>query len=129
MEHRSPKPGVGGSSPSWPASRGVVGIAWSCEEWPWLTQRGQKRSQRPNPGAASQPAWLANALGWAPRKIKEGRAFLSEVRAELKKVTWPSLTEVYSTTVVVIATTVFFGFYLWLLDLGFSRALSHVLKG
>jgi preprotein translocase subunit SecE len=81
------------------------------------------------PGASSQPAWLANAVGWAPRKIKEGRTFLSEVRTELKKVTWPSWTEVQSTTIVVIATTVFFGFYLWLLDLGFSRALSHLLKG
>jgi preprotein translocase subunit SecE len=80
-------------------------------------------------GASSQPAWLANGIGWAPRKIKEGRAFLSEVRAELKKVTWPSFTEVQTTTVVVIATTVFFGFYLWLLDLGFSRVLSHLLKG
>ena len=80
-------------------------------------------------GTSSQPAWLANAFGWGPRKIKEGRDFLSEVRAELKKVTWPSQKEVYSTTIVVIGTTVFFGFYLWLLDLGFSRVLSHLLKG
>ena len=49
--------------------------------------------------------------------------------AELKKVTWPSCTEVQSTTIVVIATTVFFGFYLWLLDLGFSRVLSHASQG
>jgi preprotein translocase subunit SecE len=81
------------------------------------------------PGGSSRLAWLANALGFGPRKIKEGRDFLSEVRSELKKVTWPSFTEVQSTTIVVIATTVFFGFYLWLLDLGFSRALSHLLKG
>ena len=80
-------------------------------------------------GALSQPAWLANALGWGPGKLKEGRAFLTEVRAELKKVTWPSMPEVQSTTIVVIGTTVFFGFYLWLLDLGFSQVLSHVLKG
>ena len=79
-------------------------------------------------GAASQPAWLANGIGWAPRKIKEGRAFLSEVRAELKKVTWPGRKEVYATTLVVMATTVFFGFYLWGLDLVFSRVLSQVLK-
>jgi len=84
---------------------------------------------KPESGASSQPAWFANALGFVPRKIKEGRDFLSEVRAELKKVTWPSQKEVYSTTIVVIGTTVFFGFYLWLLDLGFSRVLSHVLKG
>ena len=75
------------------------------------------------------PAWLANGMGFGPRKIKEGRDFLTEVRAELKKVTWPSFTEVQSTTIVVIGTTVFFGFYLWLLDLGFSRVLSHLLKG
>ena len=71
---------------------------------------------------------VASALGWLPRKFAELRAFLIEVRAELKKVTWPSRKEVYSTTLVVMATTVFFGFYLWGLDLVFSRVLSQVLK-
>ena len=42
--------------------------------------------------------------------------------------TWPSRKEVYQTTLVVIGTSVFFGFYLWALDLGFSRVLSLVLK-
>jgi preprotein translocase subunit SecE len=67
-------------------------------------------------------------IGWVPRKIAEGRAFLTEVRTELKKVTWPSRAEVQSTTLVVIATSIFFGFYLWGLDLVFSRILSLVLK-
>ncbi|OFV89155.1 MAG: preprotein translocase subunit SecE [Acidobacteria bacterium RBG_16_70_10] len=60
--------------------------------------------------------------------MAEGRAFLAEVRGELKKVSWPSRKEVYSTTLVVIATSIFFGFYLWGLDLVFSRVLSLVLK-
>ena len=68
------------------------------------------------------------AVCWLPRKIAEGRAFLAEVRGELKKVSWPSRKEVYSTTLVVIATSIFFGFYLWGLDLVFSRVLSLVLK-
>jgi preprotein translocase subunit SecE len=76
-----------------------------------------------------QPAWLSNAVGFLPRKFAETKSFLAEVRSELKKVTWPSQKEVYATTIVVIGTTVFFGFYLWLLDLGFSRVLSRVLKG
>jgi preprotein translocase subunit SecE len=71
---------------------------------------------------------LAEALGWLPRKVREGRAFLTEVRAELRKVTWPSRKEVYSTTLVVIATSIFFGFYLWGLDLVFSRVLAVVLR-
>jgi preprotein translocase subunit SecE len=80
-------------------------------------------------GAGSQlPAWLSTPLGWGPQKFTELKAFLSDVRSELKKVTWPAWSEVYSTTVVVVATTIFFGFYLWSLDLGFSRVLSQVLK-
>ena len=71
---------------------------------------------------------ITGALGWPARKLAEARSFLSEVRTELRKVTWPSRKEVYQTTLVVIATSIFFGFYLWALDLGFSRVLSLVLK-
>ena len=49
-------------------------------------------------------------------RIERARVFLSEVRNELKRVTWPSQKEVYATTVVVIATSVFFGLYLFALD-------------
>jgi preprotein translocase subunit SecE len=77
---------------------------------------------------AQPSAGLAGAVQWLPRKVGEGRSFLSEVRAELKKVTWPGRQEVYSTTLVVVATSIFFGFYLWGLDLALSRVLSFVLK-
>ena len=72
--------------------------------------------------------FVTQALDWLPSKWRELRAFVAEVRAELKKVSWPGRQEVYSTTLVVMATTVFFGFYLWGLDLVFSRILSHFLK-
>ena len=49
-------------------------------------------------------------------RIERARLFLSEVRNELKRVTWPSQKEVYATTVVVILTSVFFGIYLFALD-------------
>ncbi len=71
---------------------------------------------------------MPGVIGWVPRKVAEARGFLTEVRTELKKVTWPSRQEVRSTTLVVIATSIFFGFYLWGLDLIFSRVLSLVLK-
>jgi len=51
--------------------------------------------------------------------------FLKDTRAELKKVTWPSRNEVYSTTIVVIVATVFFGFYLFFMDVIFSWLISH----
>jgi preprotein translocase subunit SecE len=49
-------------------------------------------------------------------RFERARLFLSEVRNELKRVTWPSRKEVYATTVVVILTSAFFGLYLFLLD-------------
>jgi len=52
--------------------------------------------------------------------------FLKEVKAELRKVTWPSKNEVRSTTIVVILATIFFGFYLFFMDLIFSWVISHI---
>ena len=86
-----------------------------------------EKAARVEEGKAA-PGGLAGALGWPARKLGEARAFLTEVRSELKKVTWPGRKEVYSTTLVVIGTSIFFGFYLWGLDIVFSRALSVVFK-
>jgi preprotein translocase subunit SecE len=52
--------------------------------------------------------------------------FLKDVRSELKKVTWPARPEVINTTIVVIAATIFFGFYLFLMDVIFSWVISQI---
>ena len=52
--------------------------------------------------------------------------FLKDVKSELKKVTWPARAEVYSTTIVVIAATIFFGFYLFLMDVVFSWVIGKI---
>jgi len=52
--------------------------------------------------------------------------FLKEVRAEVKKVSWPSRNEVYSTTLVVIIAMVFFGVYLYFMDAIFSWVLLKI---
>ena len=79
--------------------------------------------------SAGPPNWVSGPLGWAPRKLNELKTFFVEVRSELKKVTWPSKNEVYSTTIVVILTTVFFGFYLYGLDIAFSWLMRRVMGG
>src|SRR5438093_13346863 len=48
-------------------------------------------------------------------RLERARLFLSEVRNELKRVTWPGSKEVYATTVVVILVSVFSGVYLFVL--------------
>jgi preprotein translocase subunit SecE len=66
----------------------------------------------------------AVSLGWWTR----GREFLTEVRNEMKRVTWPSRKEVYATTVVVILTSMFFGLYLFGVDLLLSAAMQRVFQ-
>jgi preprotein translocase subunit SecE len=60
--------------------------------------------------------------GWWARS----RRFLSEVRNEMGRVTWPNQKEVYATTIVVILFSVVMGIYLWVVDLGLSKGLGWV---
>jgi len=60
--------------------------------------------------------------GWFGR----ARQFLTEVRAELSRVTWPTRREVYATTLVVIVISVIIGLYLYLVDLSLSALVAWV---
>jgi preprotein translocase subunit SecE len=65
---------------------------------------------------------MSQKVRWYKRLVP----FLREVRADVKKVTWPSKNEVYSTTIVVILSTIFFGFYLYIMDLIFSYVVQQI---
>ncbi len=60
--------------------------------------------------------------------VSNTREFLHDVRVEMKQVTWPSREDVYATTWVVVATVAFFGFFLWLVDLGVQRGVQYIFK-
>lgn len=57
--------------------------------------------------------------------------FYQAVKQEMRKTTWPTRSEVWSTTVVVLLAIVFFGFYLWgvdrLVTVGF-QALERAIR-
>ena len=65
-----------------------------------------------------------NVTGWWNRS----RTFLTEVRNELKRVTWPSQKEVYATTIMVILTSAFFGIFLWVVDLGLTEGVKWIIR-
>jgi preprotein translocase subunit SecE len=62
--------------------------------------------------------------GW----IENTKQFYSDVRSEMKKVSWPSRQEVVGTTVVVIVAVFFFGLYLGLVDYLLAMGLDRVLR-
>ena len=75
----------------------------------------QAKTTTPERAADGGQGWLSNA-----------RSFFTEVRNEMRRVTWPSRREVYATTVVVILVSAFFGLYLWGLDLAIDKAIRLV---
>src|SRR6476660_6305788 len=109
-EHRSPKPGVGGSIPSWPA------------------RMGRARAGARGQSGMAEPTTLETVREAAGGRVERARVFLSEVRNELKRVTWPSQKEVYATTIVVILVSVFFGLYLFALDFGIDSLVIWIMR-
>ena len=61
-------------------------------------------------------------------RYQRATTFLVDVRAELRKVSWPPRKEVYGTTIVVVLAVFFFGFYLYGLDLVFSYAAAGLTR-
>ena len=66
---------------------------------------------------------MLQKIGRAPKRII---GFYNDVTSELKRVTWPSKKEVYGTTVVVLVTVFFFGFYLFLVDIVLRHAIDFI---
>ena len=77
---------------------------------------------------ADNPTKIESVREAAGGRIERARLFLSEVRNELKRVTWPSRKEVYATTVVVIVTSIFFGAYLSAIDFGVGSLVTWIFR-
>ena len=49
--------------------------------------------------------------------------FLRDVRAEMKRVSWPTVNEVKNTTIITLVAVIFFAVYLFLIDQGLARLI------
>ena len=65
-----------------------------------------------------------HVAGWYGRATR----FIADVRSELSRVSWPTWREVRATTLVVILTSMLFGIYLFLVDLGLSYLMVWIDK-
>ena len=78
--------------------------------------------------AVNTTTTLEDVKGAAGGRLGKVRLFLTEVRNELKRVTWPTQKEVYATTVVVILFSAVIGIYLFVLDFGINTLMGWVLR-
>ena len=75
-----------------------------------------------------KPAPVRTGEGGVRGWWENSRTFITEVRNETRRVTWPTRKEVYATTVVVILTSAFFGLYLFGLDLALDRIVRWIVQ-
>jgi len=54
--------------------------------------------------------------------------FLSNVKSELDKTTWPTKQDTYGSTVVVIALVIAVAIFLWLVDSALSGLVKYLLS-
>jgi preprotein translocase SecE subunit len=57
----------------------------------------------------------------APGRLME---FLHDVRAEMRRVSWPPLREVQKTTIITVIAVIFFAVYLFAVDQALSRLIT-----
>ncbi|MDH5405325.1 MAG: preprotein translocase subunit SecE [Candidatus Aminicenantes bacterium] len=60
--------------------------------------------------------------------LKRIKSFMSEVKAETKRVTWPNRKEVYGTTIVVLIAVFIFAIFLYIVDIGLQQIVTSVLR-
>ena len=84
-------------------------------------------SDRPAKLQRQEPNAVSNFSSGIAGTWEKMTHFLSDVRAEMKKVVTPSRKEVESTTTVVIITVFMFGLFFFLVDAAFSRVVEQIL--
>ena len=69
------------------------------------------------------------AVEWNPAVLFEnGRQYLSDVRTEFRKVTWPSQREYVGGTIGVVVIVAILTLVLGLIDMGLSQIMELILR-
>lgn len=62
------------------------------------------------------------------KSLRSKIEFVKDTRKELKNVSWPSWSEVRGTTVIVIITVIFFGGFLFLVDIVINSGMNFLFR-
>jgi preprotein translocase subunit SecE len=81
------------------------------------------RTTRFGEGPEGKVARRERGHSGAPGAVGRLLQFVHDVRAEMKRVSWPTLQHVQNTTIITLIAVVFFAVYLFLIDQGLSRLI------
>ena len=80
----------------------------------------------PAPGGRRRPQEKAGTVTKAVQRERRGSRFLREVIVELRKVSWPTRTQLIQSTAVVLVVVAIVSAYLWVIDSLFSRFVNAI---
>ena len=80
-------------------------------------------SEGPESGGERRQTEASGVRASLPERIRQ---FLSDVRAEMKRVSWPTTDEVKNTTIVTLIAVVFFATYLYAVDRGLTLLITQL---
>ena len=89
-----------------------------------MAQAAKLRQEEAGGSSFAVPGGMSR-LAEYPRRLRQ---FLHDVRVEMKQVNWPTRTDVWSTTMVVVVTVTFFGVFFFVVDRFVSYLVQELLK-
>ncbi|HKN82113.1 MAG TPA: preprotein translocase subunit SecE [Pyrinomonadaceae bacterium] len=92
-------------------------------EAPIVAPRTARFGEGPEGKVARRERDRGHAAPSGPGRIVQ---FLHDVRAEMRRVSWPGLAEVQNTTIITIIAVIFFAVYLFAIDQGLSRLILGI---
>jgi preprotein translocase subunit SecE len=84
------------------------------------------RATRFGDGPEGRPARQERGQSGQPSRFGALAQFIHDVRAELRRVSWPTLNHVKNSTIITIVAVIFFAVYLFLIDQGLSRLILGI---
>ena len=90
-------------------------------EPPKITKRGTIP-----PGGSDRGGRQSRIATATPGFVTRLTQFLRDTRAEMRRVSWPTLTEVRNTTIITLIAVIFFALYLFGVDRVWSFLIEHL---
>ena len=89
---------------------------------------GGRRTTGTKTAAAAQGAATVAVDAPAPKKKTSIPQFISEVRAEARKIVWPSRKETWITSVMVFIMVLIAAVFFWIVDLGLGWSIEKIIS-
>ena len=86
---------------------------------PLVPPRTARFGEGPEGRVARRERGQSGSQSTPPRLIQ----FLHDVRAEMRRVSWPTLSHVQNTTIITLIAVIFFAVYLFAVDQALSRLI------